>query len=189
MDNNLVKINDSMRKIDNDYFSNYGGGDYSETYSKFTFHPASVVNQLIDNSILFDTILDAGCASGELVRDFRKMGIKAYGIENNKDILKKNVSPKYCTYGDLRNLKFIKNASFDVIYTNSLMYIWPQTILPVLTEMRRITKAVFLCNPFKGEEDMTPDPYRTFLATAQWWDKQFQEAGFKKISKNIYAEY
>jgi len=185
----LIKVNPSFKEIDQSYFSNYGGEDYSNSYIKYTYHPINVINSLVDKGILFETILDAGCASGELVKDFRSLGLKAYGIDNNREILKKSIAPKHTEYGDIRDLSNFKDNSFEVVYLNSLMYLMPQEILPTLKGIRRVcSKAVFLCNPFLGETDMTTDPYRTFLAKPSWWAKQFQEAGFTKLNKNIYLK-
>lgn len=189
MGNKIIEVNDKHKRIDQNYFSNYGGDDYGINYINYTFHPMNILTQLTNKNIFFDTLLDAGCASGELVSDFRKYGIKAYGIENNKEILKKSVCPQYCTYGDLLDLSFIKDNTFDVIYCNAMMYLLPTQCLDVLKEFNRIcTKAVFLCNPFLGETDKTSDHYRTFLATPKWWAKQFEEADFTKVTKNIYLK-
>ena len=189
MKNNLILVNEKLKKIDNDYFRDYGGGDYSKNYINYTYHPKNILKQLVNKEVPCDTILDAGCASGELVRDFRNLGVKSYGIENNKEILNNSVIPKYCVWMDLLNLKSIKDKSFDVVYSNALMYLDILLIPSVLKEFNRISSAVFLCNPMLGETNPTNDIYRTFLAKPSWWDKQFHEANFNKISKNIYAAY
>jgi SAM-dependent methyltransferase len=190
----IVLFNENFKKIDDEYFSNYGGKNYSENYFKFTTPPEQVIQELVWNDIQFKKLLDVGCASGELVRDFRRLGIDAYGIENNKEILKNNVSSKYCKYGDMRDLSSIKDSSFDVIYTNCLMYAFPTEVVGILNEFNRIAKkAVYLCCPYLENAQYlskTPyanDPYRVFLAKSSWWDKQFKEANFKKLDKNIYA--
>lgn len=185
----LIQVNPKFKQIDEEYFSNYGGEDYSESYVSYTYHPKLVINQLNSVGIAFETLLDAGCASGQLVRDFRKLGIKSFGIENNKVILKQSVCPKYTFFGDIRKLNQLYDNSFEVVYLNSLMYLLPQEILPTLKGINRVcSKAVFLCNPYLGETDMVSDSYRAFLAKPSWWDKQFQEAGFKKVNKNIYLK-
>jgi len=190
MQNKLLTVNNKTKPIDYNYFNNYGGNNYSKTYLIYTTDPLSVINEFIENDINFKTLLDAGCASGELVRDFRRYDIEAFGIENNKDILKKCIVPEYCTHMDIKDMSSIKDKTFDVIYVNSLMYLFPQEILSVLKEMKRISKkAVYLCNPFLGETPESSDPYRTFLATRNWWDKQFKEAGFLKLSGNVYKSF
>ena len=192
MRDNIVLLHEQPKKIDLSYFNNYGGYNYSDSYKGFTIDPTSVVNSLIANEIFFEIFLDAGCASGELVRDFRRLDIKAYGIEKNKDILKECVVPQYCVAMDLLDMSDINSATFDIIYVNALMYVYPQEILPILKEFHRIcNKAVFLCNPFLGEDyrNTFKDPSRIFLASETWWDKQFQEASFFKIATNIYHKY
>ena len=187
MKNKLVNINDGFKLIDKNYFDNYGGGDYSKTYLGYTTNPLIIINDLYDNEVYFETLLDAGCASGEMVKDFRELGIKAYGIENNKDALKNCIVPEYCSFMDIRDMASISKGSFDIVYCNSLMYLFPQEIIPILKEFKRISKkAVYLCNPFLGETLETNDVYRVFLATRKWWNKQFSEAGFTKLTDNIY---
>lgn len=185
----IVVFNDKFKKIDKDYFSNYGGNDYSKNYLRFTSNPKDIIVDLIYQGISFETLLDVGCASGELVRDFRRLGIDAYGIENNKQILKKSVSPKHCFYGDMFDLSNIGDGEYDIIYTNSLMYAFPNKVVGILSEFHRIAnKAVYMCCPFLEETpDLVNDPYRVFLAKKSWWKKQFKEANFKVISDCIYA--
>ena len=113
----------------------------------------------------------------------------AYGIENNKEILKKSVIPGYCTYGDMYDLSAIKNSSFDVIFCNCLMCAWPSSVLDILREFNRIAnKAVYLCCPFiESSLGLFDDPYRVFLAKKSWWHKQFKEANFERVTDCIYT--
>jgi len=188
---NVIVLQEHPKKIDSHYFNNYGGYNYSDSYKKYTVDPRNVVDSLVKHNIFFETLLDAGCASGELVSDFRRLGIGAFGIEKNEDILKKCVVPQFCTAMDLRDMSGIKNNSFDILYCNAAMYLFPQEILSVLKEFYRITnKAVFLCNPFLEENGSNTfsDPSRVFLATETWWEKQFKEADFKRITENIYQK-
>jgi SAM-dependent methyltransferase len=189
MTNKLIELNNNFLKIDGDYFNNYGGKDYSENYSKFTYSAEYVLKKLKEAKIYPDSILDAGCASGELVADFLKFGINALGFDNNKEVLKKSVCPLHTFYGDLRKIDNLEGNYFDVIYLNSLMYLYPQEILPTLKKIHKICdKAVFLCTPFLGQTGMRSDIYRKFLAKPSWWDSQFKEANFKKFNKEIYLK-
>jgi len=187
---NILEVNKKIKKIDDDYFTNYGGKNYSESYLSYTISPHQIIKEFLDKGIEISNLLDIGCASGELVRDFRRLGVKAYGIENNKSILKKCVVPQYCTLMDMRNLGEIKDNTFSVLYTNSLMYLWPNEIPSVLKQMNRIVeKAVYICVPFlKKNQVIFEDPYRTFLANEKWWENQFITADFYKVSSNIYKK-
>lgn len=186
----IVIFNDKFKPIDLEYFQNYGGEKYSDNYLKYTTNPKFVIRELIFNKIFFDNLLDVGCASGEVVRDFRRLGVDAYGIENNRDVLKKSVAPDYCYYGNMFDLSDIADKSYDVIYCNALMYAWPTEVLKILKSFNRIVnKAVYLCCPFlDNTTNLANDPYRVFLAKGSWWEKQFKEADFKKVSENIYSK-
>jgi len=174
------------KPLDENYFDNYGGRPYSENYRGFTIPAEVIVEDLVRNGINFKSILDVGCASGELVRDLRKLGMEAYGIDNNKYIMSKNLVPKYCTTMDLRDIDKFKKNIFDVAYVNSFMYLFPQEVPEVLNKFKKVfTKAVYMCCPYL-EEPFFPDPYRKFLASSKWWDKQFEEAGFIKVCRDIY---
>jgi 2-polyprenyl-3-methyl-5-hydroxy-6-metoxy-1,4-benzoquinol methylase len=186
---NLIIVNPNFKSIDDNYFNNYGGDYYSNSYLRYTYHPKIVLKNLNKQGIFFKTLLDAGCASGELVSDFRKLGIEAYGIDNNKKILEKSICPSYTSYLDIKNIDFLKENFFDVIYLNSLMYLLPQEILPTLNKIFKVcSKAVYFCNPLLNETSLNSDKYRKFLAKQSWWDKQFLEAGFQKVTKNIYTK-
>lgn len=189
--NSPLIINNSPKKIDQNYFNNYGGGDYSETYLNYTYNPLRVLEDLVNNGVDFKTLLDLGCASGEIVKKFRDLGIKAYGIENDRSILDKSICPEFCKQMDMRNLSSIPDKTFDVIYANSLMYVFPQELIGpkgILNQLNRICKkAVYLCNPFKGDK-IFEDPYRKFLATTSWWEAQFKESGFIKKTSRIYLK-
>jgi len=182
-------ILEKNRKIDKSYFDNYGEIGYSKSYKKFTYTPEYIIQDTVDNHIFFDTLLDAGCASGELVRDFRKLGVRAYGIENNLDILKKSVAPEFCVHMDILNMSSIKDKTFSLVYTNALMYLDPKQILGVLKEMHRISElGVYLCCPFLDSPNYFEDKYRKFLATRKWWEDIFTRAGFEKINERIYIK-
>ena len=188
MNESIITLHEQPKEINQDYFNNYGGYNYSESYRDYTVSPYTVIASLAENDIYFETLLDAGCASGELVRDFRKLGIKAYGIEKNTVILKKSVIPEFCTEMNILDMSKLRDSSVEIIYCNALMYIQPQAVLSILKEFFRICeKVVYLCNPFLGES-LFYDPCRVFLAKEIWWDHQFQEANFNKIAKNIYKK-
>lgn len=179
MTNPVMLEND--KNIDTNYFDNYGGASYSENYLAYTTSSEEIISTLKAINLSFQTILDIGCASGELVRDLREHGYLAYGIENNKEILKKSIIPKYCVLMDMTKMSSIKDNSFDIIYTNAMMYLKPNEVGQVLKEMHRITKkGVYFCNPYLEKTNYFNDPYRKFLATKQWWIFQFLKSGFIK---------
>lgn len=191
MKNSIVELNDNPKEIDIGYFDSYCGDLYSKTYLNATVSPDKIIMDMLDLGLLVDSVLDVGCASGELVRDFRRLGVAAFGIENNDDILKRCVSPKYCKKMDIRDMSSLKDSSFDLIYTNALMYVYPNEILSILEEFHRLCReAVYLCNPYleESKDNPFPDPSRVFLATETWWTKQFKEAGFSKVASNIYKK-
>ncbi len=185
--NPILNVNEKHKVIDDDYFENYGGEKYSDIYNKFTTPAEHIIINLLDKNIYFNSLLDIGCASGELVRDLRQLGVSAYGIENNKKILKFCVAPNYCGQLNMRELNKIPSKSFDILYTNSMMYCFPQEAASILKEMNRICrKAVYFYCPFLKETNFE-DIYRIFLASKIWWEKQFEEANLSPVTHEIYV--
>lgn len=177
-----------FKDIDPNYFKQYGGDTYSKNYQNYTLPASNIIEDLIYHDISFDTILDIGCASGELVRDFRDLGVKAYGIEKNQYIMKKNIMQKYCITLDLKYIGILGKDVFDVGYANSLMYLFPQEIPNVLKDFYKVFKsAIYLWTPFTNDPPF-PDPYRKFVASENWWRNHFEEAGFKKLTRYLYSK-
>jgi len=90
-------------------------------------------------------ILELGCADGRTVKELRDLGFDAYGIEISQHMLKK-VEPeikKYIYFMDIRNLEIFKDDSFDLVYSNSLMYLNPEELDNHLDELHRISKYIF----------------------------------------------
>jgi len=188
MRNTILQVNENHKRIDTDYFKNYGGEEYSKTYTRYTTPADYLIEDLLNNNIFFNTILDVGCASGELVRDLRRLGASAYGIENNKKVLDKCVVPEYCCQLDMKEIYKIPPETFDVIFTNSMMYCFPQEFLNILKMINRACKkAVYFYSPYLNESTV-PDPYRVFLASKIWCDKQFEEANFLPVTNEIYKK-
>jgi len=186
--NKILEVSKKFKEIDKKYFDEYGGKGYSKTYRDYTSDPNYMLNTLLEYHIAPDTLLDAGCASGELVRDLRKLGIKAYGIDNNEHILKKSVAPKYCTKMDLREIGKLKSDLFDIVFTNALMYVFPQELQSILKGFHKVVKkGVWLCNPYLGDLPFE-DAYRKFLGSEKWWADQFCKAGFEKLTKNLFKK-
>lgn len=183
----MIEVNKGIKPITQEYFTSYGGsGGYSNNYYKYTIAPEKVLSDLKKNNLPFNTLLDVGCASGELVKDFRDLGVRSYGIELNEDIMQESPVPEYCVLMDMRDLSTIKPDTFDVIYTNSMMYLFPQEILGVLKEFKRIGNTTYLCVPFLNDY-ASEDKNRTFLGNRTWWDGQFKEAGFLKVSDSVFT--
>ena len=86
-------------------------------------------------------LLDVGSASGLTLREFEKIGVEAWGVENNqyihsrtpKKLLKRNL------LGDIRSLPFPDN-SFDFVYDTSLCYVPEADLVRAINELRRVTR-------------------------------------------------
>lgn len=148
----------------------------------------NVVNNLIDN-YNFETVLDAGCGAGDVVRYLIDKGYEANGVElssyalNNhaKDLIKKGIIKN----GSLLYIPFGDN-SFDITFSSEVLeHIHEEDIPKVISELYRVTKQkVFLTISLRPSSNF--NKYHVTLKSRSWWENKFKEAGFKILKKDIY---
>lgn len=130
-------------KIDKTYFDHYRAtGPYAEVWNQFT-DPAYLVEmiRLVWKTQRSFKLLVAGSASGELVGALRKLGIDAWGVENNRYIYDKTPETlkKYNIFGSATDLPF-KAGSFDFVYETCLAHIPPRQLKNAIAEFHRVVK-------------------------------------------------
>lgn len=183
----MIFLENTNSDIDKSYFNNYGGGHYLDTYKNHTFTADEIIQDIRLQGESISTLLDLGCAYGNLVRDFRELGIRAYGLDNIEEVILNSVVPKYCFKMDIRDLDKV-DFKFDLVYSNSLMYLYPQEIPQILNKIHKICGRYFyLCVPFL-EDTYFQDTYRKFLASRVWWEISLKNQGFLKIKQNLYTK-
>ncbi len=142
----------------------------------------TVVDNLINN-FEFKTVLDAGCGSSDVVRYFLSKGYSARGIELSRSVLKQYardlLSKKIVTQGSLAKLPYPDN-SFDVIFSSEVLeHIPEEDISEVVNEFYRVSKKIiFLTISLRPSSNF--NKYHITLKDRDWWENQFQNAGFIK---------
>ena len=105
---------------------------YSEENAPFSEYPSKFVNFLIDKARLLEKqkILELGCGRGDFINEFKKKGLKTYGIDLSD--YSKNYFPEL-TFSkvDLTKDKLpYEDNFFDVIYSKSFIehFYYPEKI-------------------------------------------------------------
>jgi monoamine oxidase/SAM-dependent methyltransferase len=134
-------------QIDKAYFDNYRNlGPYPQAYK--TFFDAALVDDLIRavwKPKKKYRLLVAGSASGLVVRDLRKRGIDAWGLENNIHIHSQTPDEmqQFNVLGSVTDIPF-EDDEFDVIYDTALCHVAENRVEWAVEEMHRVcSKGIF----------------------------------------------
>jgi monoamine oxidase/SAM-dependent methyltransferase len=167
----------SLDKIDRDYFQNYRGvGPYAEVWNRFT-DPAYLMDliRIVWGRAEGYKLLVAGSASGELVGALRERGIDAWGIENNRTIHAKTPKAlrKYNKLGSILDMPF-KSGQFDFVFETSLCHIGEKQVARAIRELNRVIKTGLVFGSVTS--DLAPalmdqyDLLRGVKNLGTWWE-------------------
>lgn len=121
-----------------------------------------------------------GCGTGECLLMLESYGIHSIGIESAKYAIE-NVNPlasRVVKFGDpIADIYNIPDKSFDLVFTNLLNWVDRRDIVPVLTEINRISRICILQHSYDGNS------YK--LKSKKWWQKQFNKAGMSYSPASI----
>ncbi len=117
------------------------------------------------------TLLDCGSANGVTIEQFDKLGVEAWGIENNAYIHSKTPEKwrKRNLFGDVLKLPFEDN-SFDILYVTCLPYLPEEKIDDALKELLRVCRTGVLYHGVTT--DMTEEvieEYQLFAGLRTFW--------------------
>lgn len=125
-------------------------------------------------------VLDVGCATGQFVALFRKLGVEAYGIDTSSYAI--SHIPKalrtYCQEGYAQKLPYTDN-SFDFVYTMDVLeHISENDIPRVLQECSRVTNKWMIHKINTGiMERFHHDSTHVTLKSIRWWCRMFSKQG------------
>lgn len=138
------------------------------------------------------TLLDVGCALGELVWFTSRLGIKSKGVDISSEAisqLNSSLKPS-CKVGSILNLPF-PDKRFDVISCLALLeHIPAKKAKKALKELLRVSRKYVLLqicvkdNPLEGNHYLL-DPTHVNVRQNRWWIEKFNDLGlkFKTISR------
>jgi SAM-dependent methyltransferase len=116
-------------------------------------------------------LLDCGSANGLTLKQFDKLGVEAWGIENNAHIHSKTAEDwrGRNLLGDILEMPF-EDGSFDVVYVTCLPYLPEERIDQAIKELFRVCRAGLV---FQGvTTDMTEEvieDYELFRGLQTFW--------------------
>ena len=172
-----------MALISADYFRKYSrddGRSYDESWRDYSRIDSAI--RLAKVRRLKSTLV-LGAATGGVLRDLHKsLGVMPRGCEVSR-WAHARIPARYraqVVCADMRNWvpKLVREgATFDLVFTNSLIYLPSVEILPLLRQIARLGRFVHFESSFS--ESHCEDPFRITLKPAIWWARRFREAGFE----------
>ena len=165
---------------DEAYYKHYDIGskavDYLESAELRKFH-AGVARDVVAH-FQPKTILDAGCAMGVLVSEFRKLGVDAYGIDYSEFAVT-NADPiarPYCCQGSLAD-PFPEQLPgyFDLVTCMEVLeHMSPEDSKKAVANLCSVTDTVVFCST----PDDFEDPTHVNVQEREYWAALFAENGF-----------
>ncbi len=170
-------------QMDREYFQNYcGHGAYAENYLFHSGieHCISIFRRL---DIRVKSVVVLGAATGEILSHFEdSWGVKPYGCEisrwaHERIATRFRARVKCSDMRDFVPSLLDSRKSFDLIFSNSLVYLEAAEIPGFLEDCSRIAGHFHFFSSTR--EDYEPgDRYRVTLKSSAWWKAAFQKAGF-----------
>ena len=136
-------------------------------------------------------LLDCGSANGLTLKQFDKLGVEAWGIENNAVIHSKTPEEyrRRNLLGDVLKMPF-EDGSFDFVYVTCLPYLPEEKVDEAIKELLRVSRVGIV---FQGvATDMTEEVIEDYLLfrglqtfwTFSEWSDAFVRNGFELAVSN-----
>ncbi len=128
----------------------------------------------------FDSVLDAGCGEGTVVRRFIDQSKQASGIELSTEALQHCddlVQQGIVRQGSLTRLPFT-DGQFDLVFSSEVLEHIPEQDVPdVASELCRVAKhTLFMTISLRPSSNH--NAYHPTLKPRTWWEQQFIQQGF-----------
>ena len=172
---------------------NVGVGYTQEYYDNYDLGEGGVVNYFesdllrntlasfaknITNDLHPTTVLDAGCAMGVLVSEFRKLGVEAYGIDFSEYAIE-NADPiarPYCVQGSLADpIPESLNRRYDLITCFEVLeHMSEEEGLKAIENLTKLSDTIIFCST----PDDFEDPTHINVRERYYWAQCFAKFGF-----------
>lgn len=173
-----------MKPYDRNYFIKRG--------TFFPLFKALIFTLFIKAFLRPKTLLDVGCALGEVVRFTSRLGIRSKGVDISQAAVSQINSSlnSRCRIGSILNLPF-KDKMFDVVSCLALLeHIPEKDTKEALKELLRVSQKYVLLqicvkdNPFEQDHYLL-DQTHVNVRQSNWWIETFNDLGlkFKTISR------
>ena len=177
----------SALPIDEQYFRNYAGSgeSYQRAWRDHSFAEECIAQFKAPGAPRIRKVCVLGAATGLILKDFdRHLGVRAAGCEISKWAHSKIPQPyrRRIRCQDMRDYVagcIERGRRFDLVYSNSLVYLEPRDLRKFLKSLSQVTDYLHFNSSFKGKA--CPDPYRRILESYAWWNEHMVRAGFEEL--------
>jgi len=129
------------------------------------------------NNLEIKNVIDVGCAWGRTLRYWKKMGVKATGVDVSKKVVLKNKRKGYeCHLASATDLSIFKDKKFDLyMATDVYEHLRTEDLSCAIEEAKRITKKYFLIRPHptldkRGRRNIREALHLTVWSIEKWQD-------------------
>lgn len=176
------------RVISQEYFENYAGRSlpYKKVWKDHSYFDECAKLFKTKGAPEIKSLCVLGTSSGQILKEFHKrLGLKAYGCEINPWVFKQIPSEykrRVLCEDMLKYIARVKREAghFDLVFTNSLMYLPEKKIAPFLRKLSKVSSYLHFHGSFK--ESYCPDKFRYTLKPYAWWNDIICANGFENFS-------
>lgn len=155
-------------------------------YWKFYTLPVKTLSTIYENETgkKPTSFFDCGCATGELLKQAEKMGMRVHGIDVKKypSFFKKN----HPHIEIISILDYQKPINYDIVYCNgTLTYLTEETLNIALDKFKTAQMVIAIHNTTEDDEKAGGTDYRSpsdekprLIKSQNWWVNRFNQAGF-----------
>ncbi|HVT88799.1 MAG TPA: class I SAM-dependent methyltransferase [Tepidisphaeraceae bacterium] len=170
----------SLAKKLSKFFGGASPGDYEEYW---TTARGSYSERFIEDVVRqfeFNTVLDAGCGDGTVVRRLLGYGKDACGVDISATALKQRCGDLFemrrVTQSPLTKLPFADDT-FDLVFSSEVMeHLAPSDVPTAIKEMVRVCrKTLFLTISLRPSSEN--NKFHLTLRPRAWWNARFLDAG------------
>ena len=168
------KIIEFIKKLRNKYFYNVY---WKQHYKNSWDYGINIIDNVINN-YSFNTILDAGCGQGDVIKYLLKNGYDCKGVEISDFIVKQKSLELFnrgiIKISSLENIPFDDN-SFDIVFSSDVLeHIPEEKIDIVISELCRVAKYdLFLTINLRPSSEN--NKYHITLKSREWWEDKFEK--------------
>jgi hypothetical protein len=184
--------------LDREYFENYSGSgkSYDRVWSQYSYAKelTALYKQNPECLPLPKRVLILGAATGKVIETVEKrLGAKCWGCEINEWAYQKIPLAQRSRIKRVDMRVYVKELrkkgkSFDLTFSNSLIYLPKREIAPFLMKLSKLSTFLHFHSSRKGSA--CPDPYRQTLESYDWWNQQLQKSGFQPVKiPNLRRSY
>ena len=167
-----------MDLYDKKYYDEYGGIGYTNKIFQDFHHNVAICIKHFFNP---QTILDVGCANGQLSSYLMKYGIRAYGVDGSKHAIssQKGLIKNFIAVSSLPELKLpeFMPEKFDIITCIEVLeHIKEENAEQSIKRLTELSDKIL----FSSTPDDFDDPTHFNVRPESYWVSLFQKYGFFK---------